>query len=74
MRRAVESVLRDVRGGLMSPEAARRHYGGAVTGDRRVDEAATAELRRSVQADDSRSAPVDGVGTGGGHDSADPGG
>ena len=46
-RRPVESVLRDVRGGLVSPEAARRDYGVALTEDLLVDEAATAELRRA---------------------------
>ena len=46
-RRPVESVMRDVRGGLVSPEAARRDYGVALTEDLLVDEAATAELRRA---------------------------
>ena len=47
LRRPVESVLRDVRGGLVSPEAARRHYGVALTEDLQVDEAATEQLRAS---------------------------
>ena len=38
-------VLEDVLGGFVSPEAARRHYGVVVENDR-VDETATAELRR----------------------------
>src|SRR6185295_11478043 len=43
--RPAGDVLEDVLGGFVSEDAARRHYGVAIDGDR-VDEAATAELRR----------------------------
>jgi N-methylhydantoinase B len=43
--RPAEDVLEDVLGGFVSEEAARRHYGVAIGGDR-IDQAATAELRR----------------------------
>ena len=43
--RAVETVLEDVLGGFVSPEAAREHYGVTIRG-RSVDEAETAALRR----------------------------
>ncbi len=46
LTRDPEAVLRDLRDGLISAEAARETYGLAVSADgRRVDEAATARLR-----------------------------
>jgi N-methylhydantoinase B len=45
--RAPERVLRDVLEGKVSPERAREIY-RVVIDDRRLDEAATAELRRSA--------------------------
>jgi N-methylhydantoinase B len=43
--RAIAAVATDVRLGLVSPEAARRDYGVAVTADGTVDAEATAALR-----------------------------
>ena len=42
------AVARDVRNGLVSPDAARRHYGVAVNADCTIDEAETARLRASA--------------------------
>ncbi len=42
------AVARDVRNGLVSPEAARRHYGVAVNADCTIDEAETLRLRASA--------------------------
>jgi N-methylhydantoinase B len=65
LRREPESVLADVRAGLVSAEIARSVYGVAVQGDR-VDEAATEAAReaiRQARRDDARP-PVSGTGGG----------
>lgn len=50
MRRDPHAVLRDVQGGIVSPERARAVYGIALTGDQRgIDWDATAGLRSSAK-------------------------
>ena len=50
LERPADLVARDVRRGLVSAEAAERDYGVVIDGVR-VDEAATAELRRGPRAE-----------------------
>ena len=55
LERAVDAVLRDVRDGVLSAEAAREHYGVVLSADAlRVDAGATARLRtaRSLSAEE----------------------
>ena len=58
-QRPVAAVLADVRGGLVSAEAARSDYGVAIGADLAVDEVATAVLRRPPTTGGSRDANDD---------------
>jgi N-methylhydantoinase B len=50
LARPMEAVLRDIRLGHVTPEAARRDYGVALAADGSLDEAATAALRGMARA------------------------
>jgi N-methylhydantoinase B len=56
LERAAARVLRDVREGYVSPDAARERYGVEMTVDGLVDEAATAALRARLREERGRGA------------------